>query len=59
MVYFAISDYTFNTASLVYYQAGYMNFSFTDDTVRTEQNGALYNDVTDPPFPPLFTAAEQ
>lgn len=33
MVYFAISDYTFNTASLVYYQAGYMNFSFTDDTI--------------------------
>lgn len=35
MVYFAISDYVFNTASLVYYQAGYLNFSITDDMVRT------------------------
>ncbi|KAM6147847.1 lipopolysaccharide-binding protein [Erethizon dorsatum] len=33
MVYFAISDYVFNTASLVYYQAGYMNFSVTDDMI--------------------------
>ncbi|XP_005392593.1 PREDICTED: lipopolysaccharide-binding protein [Chinchilla lanigera] len=33
MVYFAISDYVFNTASLVYYQAGYMNFSITDDMI--------------------------
>lgn len=34
MVYFAISDYVFNTASLVYYEAGYLNFSITDDMVR-------------------------
>ncbi|XP_004867839.1 lipopolysaccharide-binding protein [Heterocephalus glaber] len=36
MVYFAISDYVFNTASLVYYQAGYMNFSFTDDMIPSD-----------------------
>lgn len=34
MVYFAISDYVFNTASLVYHEAGYLNFSITDDMVR-------------------------
>ena len=34
MVYFAISDYVFNTASLVYHEAGYRNFSITDDVVR-------------------------
>lgn len=33
MVYFAISDYVFNTASLAYYQAGYLNFSITDDMI--------------------------
>uniref|UniRef100_A0A8C4PF29 Lipopolysaccharide-binding protein n=1 Tax=Equus asinus asinus TaxID=83772 RepID=A0A8C4PF29_EQUAS len=33
MVYFAISDYVFNTASLVYQEAGYLNFSITDDMV--------------------------
>uniref|UniRef100_A0A8D2DK05 Lipopolysaccharide-binding protein n=1 Tax=Sciurus vulgaris TaxID=55149 RepID=A0A8D2DK05_SCIVU len=33
MVYFAISDYVFNTASLVYHQAGYLNFSVTDDMI--------------------------
>ncbi|KAM7127101.1 lipopolysaccharide-binding protein [Molossus nigricans] len=33
MVYFAISDYVFNTASLVYHEAGYLNFSVTDDMV--------------------------
>ncbi|XP_010638359.1 lipopolysaccharide-binding protein [Fukomys damarensis] len=36
MVYFAISDYVFNTASLVYYQAGYMNFSITDDLIPSD-----------------------
>lgn len=34
MVYFAVSDYVFNTASLVYHEAGYLNFSITDDMVR-------------------------
>ncbi|KAM9249599.1 lipopolysaccharide-binding protein isoform 1-T1 [Dugong dugon] len=33
MVYFAISDYVFNTAGLVYYKAGYLNFSVTDDLI--------------------------
>ncbi|XP_062948009.1 lipopolysaccharide-binding protein [Cynocephalus volans] len=33
MVYFAISDYVFNTASLVYHEAGYLNFSITDDMI--------------------------
>lgn len=34
MVYFAISDYVFNTASRVYHEAGHLNFSITDDMVR-------------------------
>ncbi|CAK6447668.1 unnamed protein product [Pipistrellus nathusii] len=38
MVYFAISDYVFNTASLVYYEAGYLNFSITDDMVPLTSN---------------------
>ncbi|XP_012866158.1 PREDICTED: lipopolysaccharide-binding protein-like [Dipodomys ordii] len=33
MVYFAISSYVFNTASHVYYQAGYLSFFITDDMV--------------------------
>ncbi|XP_077015788.1 lipopolysaccharide-binding protein [Tamandua tetradactyla] len=33
MVYFAVSDYVFNTASLVYHEAGYLNFSVTDDMI--------------------------
>ncbi|XP_036758197.2 lipopolysaccharide-binding protein [Manis pentadactyla] len=38
MVYFAISDYVFNTASLVYHEAGYLNFSVTDDTIPPNSN---------------------
>ncbi|XP_059562110.1 lipopolysaccharide-binding protein isoform X1 [Myotis daubentonii] len=38
MVYFAISDYVFNTASLVYHEAGYLNFSITDDVVPPTSN---------------------
>ncbi|XP_002915194.1 lipopolysaccharide-binding protein [Ailuropoda melanoleuca] len=38
MVYFAISDYVFNTASLVYHELGYMNFSITDDMVPPSSN---------------------
>jgi len=34
MVYFAVSDYVFKTASLVYNEAGFLNFSITDDLVR-------------------------
>ncbi|XP_045384548.1 lipopolysaccharide-binding protein isoform X1 [Lemur catta] len=33
MVYFAISDYVFNTASLVYHEAGYLSFSITNDMI--------------------------
>lgn len=33
MIYFAVSDYVFNTASWVYYQAGYMNFIFRNENV--------------------------
>uniref|UniRef100_A0A671ESJ6 Lipopolysaccharide-binding protein n=1 Tax=Rhinolophus ferrumequinum TaxID=59479 RepID=A0A671ESJ6_RHIFE len=36
MVYFAISDYVFNTASLVYHEAGYLNFSITDDMLARQ-----------------------
>uniref|UniRef100_A0A452T894 Lipopolysaccharide-binding protein n=1 Tax=Ursus maritimus TaxID=29073 RepID=A0A452T894_URSMA len=38
MVYFAISDYVFNTASLVYHELGYLNFSITDDMVPPSSN---------------------
>ncbi|XP_060045762.1 lipopolysaccharide-binding protein isoform X2 [Erinaceus europaeus] len=38
MVYFAISDYVFNTASLAYYHAGYLNFSITDDVIPPSSN---------------------
>ncbi|XP_066243930.1 lipopolysaccharide-binding protein [Saccopteryx leptura] len=38
MVYFAISDYVFNTASLVYHEAGHLNFSVTDDVVPETSN---------------------
>ena len=34
MIYFAISNYAFNTASLVYHKVGFLNFSITDDMVR-------------------------
>ena len=33
MVYFAISEYVFNTASWVYHQAGYMNFTIQNQHV--------------------------
>nr|XP_035957483.1 lipopolysaccharide-binding protein isoform X1 [Halichoerus grypus] len=38
MVYFAISDYVFNTASMVYHEAGFLNFSITDDMVPPGSN---------------------
>ncbi|XP_025731990.1 lipopolysaccharide-binding protein isoform X1 [Callorhinus ursinus] len=38
MVYFAISDYVFNTASVVYHEAGFLNFSITDDMVPPGSN---------------------
>ncbi|NP_001182648.1 lipopolysaccharide-binding protein precursor [Oryctolagus cuniculus] len=38
MVYFAISDYVFNTASLAYHKSGYWNFSITDAMVPADSN---------------------
>ncbi|KAL0595051.1 Lipopolysaccharide-binding protein [Plecturocebus cupreus] len=38
MVYFAVSDYVFNTASLVYHQEGHLNFSITDDMIPPDSN---------------------
>ncbi|XP_021544951.1 lipopolysaccharide-binding protein [Neomonachus schauinslandi] len=38
MVYFAISDYVFNTASMVYHESGFLNFSITDDMVPPGSN---------------------
>ncbi|XP_073930842.1 lipopolysaccharide-binding protein isoform X2 [Castor canadensis] len=38
MVYFAISGYVFNMASLVYHQEGQLNFSITDDMVPADSN---------------------
>uniref|UniRef100_A0A8D1WF27 Lipopolysaccharide-binding protein n=1 Tax=Sus scrofa TaxID=9823 RepID=A0A8D1WF27_PIG len=38
MVYFAVSDYVFKTASLVYNEAGFLNFSITDDLVPPTSN---------------------
>ncbi|XP_039719652.1 lipopolysaccharide-binding protein-like [Pteropus medius] len=33
MIYFAVSDYVFNTASQVYYQAGHMNFTIRNEHI--------------------------
>ncbi|ELK04180.1 Lipopolysaccharide-binding protein [Pteropus alecto] len=33
MIYFAVSDYVFNTASRVYYQAGHMNFTIRNEHI--------------------------
>ncbi|KAG8517826.1 Lipopolysaccharide-binding protein [Galemys pyrenaicus] len=38
MVYFTISNYVFNTASLVYQKAGYLSFSITDDLIPPDSN---------------------
>ncbi|KAM4841868.1 lipopolysaccharide-binding protein-like isoform 2-T2 [Thomomys bottae] len=35
MVYFAISEYVFNTASRVYYQAGHMNVTITNEHLKS------------------------
>lgn len=37
MVYLGISDYFFNTAGLVYQEAGALNMTITDDMVRPGQ----------------------
>ncbi|XP_031805179.1 lipopolysaccharide-binding protein-like [Sarcophilus harrisii] len=36
MIYLGISDYLFNTGSMVYQEAGLMNFSITDDMILTD-----------------------
>uniref|UniRef100_A0A8P0NB35 Bactericidal permeability-increasing protein n=2 Tax=Canis lupus familiaris TaxID=9615 RepID=A0A8P0NB35_CANLF len=36
MVYFAISEYVFNTASWVYHQAGYMNFTIQNQHISPD-----------------------
>ncbi|XP_004687006.1 PREDICTED: lipopolysaccharide-binding protein [Condylura cristata] len=38
MVYFIISNYVFNSASLIYQKAGYLNFSITDDLIPSDSN---------------------
>ncbi|XP_006144191.1 lipopolysaccharide-binding protein isoform X2 [Tupaia chinensis] len=38
MVYFAVSEYVFNTASLVYHEAGFLSFSITDDMIPSDSN---------------------
>ncbi|XP_037376989.1 lipopolysaccharide-binding protein [Talpa occidentalis] len=38
MIYFTISNYVFNTASLVYQKAGYLTFSITDDLIPPDSN---------------------
>lgn len=54
MVYFAISDQAFNTASRVYHQAGYLNFSITDDMLPPDSNIRL-NTKAFRPFTPQIT----
>ena len=51
MVYFAISDYAFNIASRVYHQAGYLNFSITDDMLPHD-SGIRLNTKAFRPFTP-------
>ncbi|GAB1287142.1 Lipopolysaccharide-binding protein [Apodemus speciosus] len=54
MVYFAISDHAFNIASRVYHQAGYLNFSITDDMLPPDSNIRL-NTKAFRPFTPQIT----
>lgn len=51
MVYFAISDHAFNIASRVYHQAGYLNFSITDDMLPHD-SGIRLNTKAFRPFTP-------
>uniref|UniRef100_A0A8C0QZT5 Lipopolysaccharide-binding protein n=1 Tax=Canis lupus dingo TaxID=286419 RepID=A0A8C0QZT5_CANLU len=53
MVYFAISDYVFNTASLVYHETGYLNFTITDDMVPPGSNIRLTTKSFRPLVPKL------
>lgn len=54
MVYFAISDQAFNIATRVYHQAGYLNFTITDDMLPPDSNIRL-NTKAFRPFTPLIT----
>ncbi|XP_051043520.1 lipopolysaccharide-binding protein [Phodopus roborovskii] len=54
MVYFAISNHAFNIASRVYHQAGYLNFSITDDMLPPDSNIRL-NTKAFRPFTPQIT----
>ncbi|KAM7326975.1 hypothetical protein ACRRTK_013342 [Alexandromys fortis] len=54
MVYFAISDHAFNIASRVYHQAGYLNFTITDDMLPPDSNIRL-NTKAFRPFTPQIT----
>lgn len=54
MVYFAISDQAFNIATQVYHQAGYLNFTVTDDMLPPDSSIRL-NTKAFRPFTPLIT----
>nr|XP_048296867.1 lipopolysaccharide-binding protein [Myodes glareolus] len=54
MVYFAISNHAFNMASRVYHQAGYLNFTITDDMLPPDSNIRL-NTKSFRPFTPQIT----
>ncbi|MEJ1279012.1 lipopolysaccharide binding protein [Cricetulus griseus] len=54
MVYFAISNHAFNIASRVYHQAGYLNFSITDDMLPPDSKIRL-NTKAFRPFAPQIT----
>ncbi|XP_050999662.1 lipopolysaccharide-binding protein [Acomys russatus] len=54
MAYFAISDQAFNIASRVYHQAGYLNFSITDNMLPPDSNIRL-NTKAFRPFTPQIT----
>ncbi|XP_032758329.1 lipopolysaccharide-binding protein [Rattus rattus] len=54
MVYFAISDQAFNIATQVYHQAGYLNFTITDDMLPPDSSIRL-NTKAFRPFTPLIT----
>lgn len=54
MVYFAISAQAFNIASRVYHQAGYLNFTITDDMLPPDSNIRL-NTKAFRPFAPQIT----
>ncbi|XP_072487668.1 lipopolysaccharide-binding protein-like isoform X2 [Notamacropus eugenii] len=56
MVYFGISDYLFNTGSMVYQEAGVMNFSITDDMIFKDFGIHLSTNLFKNLIPKLTTA---